>query len=128
MPELETAEQAASPCRTGQYTRVTYFSDSTKTVEVGHLICGCTGTTTTYGQTTTFTTVSHALCSATDIGTAEQAIIPQCRVGQNTRIFFYNDAAKTEQIGQRVCSCSGTVTTTGRVSSVWSRSEVPCNP
>jgi hypothetical protein len=61
-PTLETSEQAASPCRPSQYTRVTYFSDSTKTVEVGHLICGCTGTTTTYGQTTTFTTVSYALC------------------------------------------------------------------
>lgn len=61
-PILDTTEQAASPCRTGQYTRVTYFSDSTKTVEVGHLICSCTGTTTTYGQTTTFTTVSYALC------------------------------------------------------------------
>ncbi|MHA7633427.1 hypothetical protein [Corallococcus sp. M7] len=61
-PNLETSEQAASPCRPSQYTRVTYFSDSTKTVEVGHLICSCTGTTTTYGQTTTFTSVSYALC------------------------------------------------------------------
>ncbi|CAM3957926.1 DUF6289 family protein [Corallococcus exiguus] len=66
--------------------------------------------------------------AATDVGTAEQAILPQCRVGQNTRIFFYSDAAKTNQVGQRVCSCSGTVTTTGTVTSIWSLSAVPCNP
>jgi hypothetical protein len=65
--------------------------------------------------------------AATDVGTAEQAIIPQCFPGQNTRIHFYNDAAKTDQIGQRNCSCNGTVTTYGRVSSVWTRFEIPCN-
>ncbi|MHA7633428.1 DUF6289 family protein [Corallococcus sp. M7] len=64
---------------------------------------------------------------ATDVGTAEQAILPQCRVGQNTRIFFYSDAARTNQVGQRVCPCTGPVITTGQVTSIWSLSAVPCN-
>ncbi|RKH00763.1 DUF6289 family protein [Corallococcus carmarthensis] len=66
--------------------------------------------------------------TAPDLETAEQAIIPQCKVGQSTRIFFYSDGAKTNQVGQRVCSCNGTVTTTGQVTSIWNLSATPCNP
>ncbi|MFP2924030.1 hypothetical protein ACLESO_02195 [Pyxidicoccus sp. 3LG] len=58
-PEAGSTSEAAIPCRdiTGRDYVITYYSDATKTTEVGKLECGCrvpetvmTGTKTVYYQ------------------------------------------------------------------------------
>lgn len=65
--------------------------------------------------------------TAPELETAEQAILPQCRVGQNTRIYFYSDSAKTVEVGRRTCACDGTITNSGQTTSLWNSYATACN-
>lgn len=58
--------------------------------------------------------------------TSEQAIVPQCKVGNHTVLTFYWDSARTAVIGQRICACDNSITTTGTVSNFWTVNAAVC--
>jgi hypothetical protein len=58
---------------------------------------------------------------------AQEQDVVQCRAGQYTRTTYYSDAAKTVEVGHRICGCTGVVTTYGQTSAYFSVSTALCN-
>lgn len=57
---------------------------------------------------------------APDLGTAEQAILPEtCGMTPNQIVYYYSDSARTIEVGRRTCNCDGSAVMQGTETRYW---------